>query len=399
MGIFDFFKKLTKNKKREELKSEKKKITFSDLGIWIEGKVKEIKAKEEEIFSLIKENSDRFSRDIKIKINLAKNFDLNLKKADDRIKGIVEEGRKKYFDSVEDLISTLNNLKKDKFENIIAYADKSFSDFNKKSHLSYERATILIGKEISEIKESLKNFSKDLINIFNENQDLIDSLKRVHFIDLKLKQFEKTKKELDEISLEINFLDREIMNKEKEKNEIQNKIEKIKKNFEYLEIQKKEEKIKIMEEELGKGIFNLRRIIDFKALGNFYHIFKDEMNVVNAHKENFQINFQKDNGESILKLLDDAKLNNKNISGMVNKISIQKQEILNLEIEFKNKKIKDQINELSLKNSQIVLEIENLKNEKLKQEKRLENFKANKQEIIREIKKNIEEFGFELEEI
>ncbi len=398
MGIFDFFKKLTKNKKREEQEeSEKnKKIIFSELEIWIENKIKEIETKEEEIFSLIKEETELLSKEIKIKINIAKSFDVNLKKADDRIKKIVEEGRKKYLESVEDLLDFLNNLKKDRFENILAFIDKSFLDFNKKSHLSYERATVLIGKEMSEIKESLKDFSKDLIKIFNENQNLIDSSKRVSFIELKLKLLEKNKKEIEEINLEIISLYKERSNKEKEREEMLVEIEKIKKSSEYLEMKEKEEKIKILKDELGKEIFSLKQTIDFKALGNFYHIFEEEMNLVNAYKENFQINFQKDNGKNLLRLLDGAKLNNKNISDKVNKIYNKKEEILNLEEGFENEKIKNQTNELSSKITKRSFEIEDLKNKKLKEEKRLENLKINKEEIIKEIKENLERLGFEV---
>ncbi len=398
MKLFDFLKKLIKNKKKEEQEeSEKnKKITFSELRFWIENKIKEIETKEEEIFSLIKDKTDAIFKEIKIKINIAKSFDVNLKKADDRIKKIVEEGRKKYLESVEDLLDFLNNLKKDRFENILAFIDKSFLDFNKKSHLSYERATVLIGKEMSEIKESLKDFSKDLIKIFNENQNLIDSSKRVSFIELKLKLLEKNKKEIEEINLEIISLYKERSNKEKEREEMLVEIEKIKKSAEYLEMKEKEEKIKILKDELGKEIFSLKQTIDFKALGNFYHIFEEEMNLVNAYKENFQINFQKDNGKDILRLLEGAKLNNKNISDKVNKIYNKKEEILNLEEKFENEKIKNQTNELSSKITKRSFEIEDLKNKKLKEEKRLENLKTNKEEIIKEIKESLEKLGFEM---
>ncbi|MEK6844928.1 MAG: hypothetical protein AABX44_01600 [Nanoarchaeota archaeon] len=394
MGIFDFFKKLTKNKKREE--PEKKKIIFSELRVFIERQIKEIKTKEEEIFYLIKEKIDVLLKNIAVKINVAKNFNINLQKADDRIKGIVEEGRKKYFESVENLMNLLNNLKKDGFENIIASINKIFLDFNKRSHISYERATILIGKEMSEVKEILKEFSKDLIKLFNENQELIDSSKKFSFIELKLKELEKTKKEFDEINLEIIFLDNEIINKEKEKKKVLNEIEEIKKSPEYLEMQKKEEKIKIIKEELEKEIFNLKQIIDFKALGNFYHVFEGEMNIVNAHNKNFQINFQKDAGKNILRLLDEAKLNNKDIFDKVNKINHKREEILNFEAGFKNEKSKNQINELFSKVTPLIFEIEDLNNKKLKEEKRLKNLSINKEEIIKRIKKDIESLDFEI---
>ena len=107
-------------------------------------------------------------------------------------------------------------------------------------------------------------------------------------------------------------------------------------------------------------------------------------------------------GKNILRLLDEAKLNNKNISDKINKIHAKKEEILNFEAEFNNLKVtrneksKNQINELSSKIEQIIFEIEELKNKRKKEEKRLENLKINKEEIIKEINENIKKLGFEI---
>ena len=80
-------------------------------------------------------------------------------------------------------------------------------------------------------------------------------------------------------------------------------------------------------------------------------------------------------GESILKLLDGAKLNNEDIYDKVNKIQNKKEELLNFETEFKTEKNKNQTNELSFKINQIISEIEELKNKRLKEEKRFEILK------------------------
>ena len=103
------------------------------------------------------------AQQVKEKIDVAKSFDINLKKEEDRIKSATEEGRKKYLESVEDFMNGLNNLKKESLEKVIADTNRIFSDFNRRSRMSYERATILIGKEMGEIKESIKAFSRSRI--------------------------------------------------------------------------------------------------------------------------------------------------------------------------------------------------------------------------------------------
>ncbi|MEK6847665.1 MAG: hypothetical protein AABX50_00895, partial [Nanoarchaeota archaeon] len=138
------------------------------------------------------------------------------------------------------------------------------------------------------------------------------------------------------------------------------------------------------------------QLIDFKALGNFYHIFEDKIQIVKAHRDDFQANFQKDSGKTILNLLEIAKLNNKSISDRLGQIHKKKEEILKLETELENEKNKDKTNELYYASTKTILEIGDLKNKKSREEKRLEKLKADKEKIISELKENLEKLGAEL---
>ncbi len=393
MGILDFFRKFRQEKKQKE--SEKEKIPFSELESWIEKNIKKIEKQEEGIFSLIKKKTEILSEEIREKINAAENFDLNTKKAEDRVKSLTEEGRKKYIESVEYLLNNLKNLKKDRLEKTISEIDRLFSDFSKRSYSSYERATIFIGKEMSSIKETLKDFSSEVIKIFNRNKDLTDFSKTLFLVKLKLKQFEKKDEEIKKCEKEIDLLNDEIKNKEKQREESTEEIEKIKKSREYLEMQEKNEKLKILKNELEKDISNLRQDIDFKALGNFYHIFEDKMNLVKAHIENFNANFHKDSGKTILELIEAAKLPNKNIPEKINKIRNKKEEISNLEAEIGKEKLLEKLNEIYSQITKSLDETRNLKDKKVKEEKKLETFKTEKNEILSRIKENTEKMNVE----
>lgn len=391
MGIFNFLRKLTQSRKVE--KPEGQRISLLELGTWTENKIKDLKTKEKEALTLIQKKIEFLADELKEKINVAESFDINLKKEEDRIKSAVEEGRKKYLESVEYLIESLNNLKRERLEETIADTDRIFSDFNKRSRMSYERATILIGKEMAEIKESLKAFSRSLIKIFDENRGLVESSKIVFLIKLKLIQFEQIEQELQKIDIEIISLNNKITEKEVESGELLAEIEAIKKSSEYLE---KQEKIKLFKNELEKDISDLRQLIDFKALRNFYHIFEDKIQVVKAYRDDLQANFQKDDGKGILSLLETAKLNNKNISEKLNQMHKKKEEILKIETELENEKNKDKTNELHSSSAKTILEIDDLKNKKSLEEKRLKKFKEDKEKIINELKESLEKFGAEL---
>ena len=378
MGIFDFLRKITGNEKTKEI--EKEKITFSEIGSWVEKKRKEIEIKEEKIFVLILERINALANELKRKINIAKNINVEQKKAEDRIKSAVEEGRKKYVECIESLINNLNNLQRDKLEKVIVNIDRTFLDFNKRSHMSYERATILIGKEMEDIKNDLKVFSKEMVNIFDENKELVDLSKGISLIESKLKRFGEIRTELEKINELIISLDKEIADKEEENKLIIEEIEEIKKNSEYLEYLEKQRKIKLLEDELKKDFLDLGKLIDFRALGNFYHIFEDKMEIVKSHRDHLQTNFQKDNGENILDLLNESKLNHENILGKIAQINKKKEEIL------ENEKSRDKTRELYSKTTKIITEIGNLRNKKSREEKKGEMLGASEEEIINEIR-------------
>jgi len=193
--------------------------------------------------------------------------------------------------------------------------------------MSYERATILIGKEMADIKKSLKVFSGDLIKIFEGNKDITNLSKTVSCIKLKLKQVDEIEKDFERIGETIISLDRKITEKEEENKKIPEKIEKIKRSEDYIKNLERQEKIKLLEEELEKELVSLKQIIDFKALANFFHIFEEEMSIVKVYRENFQTRFRKDDGESIVRLLNEAKLNNEAISEKISQINNKKEEI------------------------------------------------------------------------
>ena len=292
MGLFDFFKKIIK-KNIEEPKVEQEKIAFFEIGDWIERKGNEIEIREKEIVVLVQGKIKVFENELREKIKVVENFDVESKKVEDQIKFIVNEGRKKYIESLKDFVEKLEKLEIENLEKFIDVVNKIFLDFNKSSHMSYERTTVLIGKEMKEIKESLKLFSRNLIKVFDENKEIVDSSKTISLIKLKSNYVTKSESILEKINETVNDLDEKIIEEEEKEKNILEEIEIIKESDEYKENLERREKIKLSDEELKKDLLSLKQLIDFKGLANFFHIFKDQMNIVKAHRENFQTSFRK----------------------------------------------------------------------------------------------------------
>jgi len=384
MGIFDFFRK----KKSAEFAAEK--VHSSEIGNWINVKIRNIDKKNKEIFLLIREKVGVLEQEMKGKIIAAEEINIEKKKSDERIKAVVEEGRNKYVEFVKNLLDDLRNLKEKEFEKSIEEINKIFSDFNKKAHMSYERATILIGKEMSSIRDSLKSFSKEILGIFNENKNIIDSLNIIRNVQLKLKQKEDFESDITRINELISFLESEISEKENESEKILSEIERIKKSPEHSEHLNRQEKLKLLKKDLNENFNELRQFIDFKALAKFHHIFENEMKIINLHMSKFQQTFENDNGESIICLLDSANLNNKDIFDKISEINKKKKEML----EYGNSE--DKPADLHSKNEKVILEINELKKSREKEEKRLDKVNENKESIIKGIEEELSKIGVEL---
>ena len=390
MGIFDFFRKLVEEKKVEEIVIEK--LAFSDIGDWIENKIKENELKEKEKLVIIREKIRKFTGELREKIVILESFDVEAKKEKDNVKGIVNNSRKDYIRAVENFLENLNNLEMNDFEESMKKINKIFLDFNKSSYKNYERATILIGKEMGSIKEGLKVFSRELIKTFDESKEVVDFFKRTSLIKSKLDMILSIDRLLKRISETRLSLNEKIKTKEEENKKLLEEVKKIKKSFNYLEGLRIQKKIKFLKEELKNDIFRLKQLLDFKALANFFHINQEQMNILKAHKEDFYTNFQKDNGKIIIDFLDEAKLNNNVISEKVNLIRTKIEEISNYEREIK----KDETRELYPKIKEVIIEIGNLKIEKVKEKKRDEKIRTNKKELIASLKQELGKMNVEV---
>ncbi|MBL7059329.1 hypothetical protein ISS08_02655 [Candidatus Pacearchaeota archaeon] len=199
-------------------------------------------------------------------------------------------------------------------------------------------------------------------------------------------------KNLSEIKKEIFSIEDKIDEKNKENKELLNEIEEIKKSENHKNMLVKKQQIKKLKEELKNDIFSLRQALDFKALSNFFHINEKQIKILKEHKENFQINFEKDNGKMILDLLEESKLNNDLILEKINLVKNKKEEISNLEKELEE----DLTKKLHLKLKEILIKIDDFKEDLNREQKRNEKSKENRVELISSLKEELKKMGVEI---
>lgn len=392
MGIFSFLKKIFSEPEKTE--PARVKISFSDIENFIKDKINETNTKENETISLINNKIKYFAEELREKIKIVENVNVESKEKNDKIKSVVYEGRKKYIEFLERFIESLETLNQTSLEKFIEDINLAFTRFNESSAKSYERATILIGKEMGSIKETLKNLSNELITIFNESKDIISNSKRLLLIESKFNEIKDINEKSAKIDEEIANLTSKILEKGKETKEISDNINYIKDSPEYIENIEKEKSIQLQEEEIEKEILSLKQLIDFKALSNFFHIFEDKMTIVKIYKDNFQEEFKKDRGNRLLNLLNESKLSNDKISDKMNQIEEKEKEIINKRNSIKE----DETLSLSHELEKVNQEAQGYINEVGWAEKKNEKIKLTRDENLKLIKEELGLEGVDLED-
>jgi hypothetical protein len=394
MGIFDFLKKAFKD--TEEIKTKEEKIAFADVEELIKNKIKETKEKEIEAISIIAARVKVFTDELRENAKVASVVNIDEKEKDEKIRSVVYEGRKKYLEFLERLIDNLENIietEQENLEKVIENINSAFMRFNENSGKSYERATIVIGKEMGNIRETMKKFSNEFIEIFKEKKNLIANKKRLMLIQLKINEEKQTTKELEKIEGEINNLSKKIAEKENESEHIKKEIEKIKNNLDYLENANKIKSVEIGTTELENEIAKLRQMIDFKSLSNFFHIFEGKMAILKLYRENFMGEFKEDKGDRLINLLNESKLNNENISNKIKRIQIKEEEIDKLKKSIK----KDETEILSVEFERVKEQITSLNGEIEWKKNKMMEYENVKKEQIRVIKEELNLINFNLE--
>lgn len=382
MGFFDFFKKSAKT----EYEKGQERVSLLEILPWIEKEEKEIEHKNRQIFLLLNDKKISVIESLTEKLNVLENVDVDSKKAEDRIKYIVKENLGNYVYYVRDFLKKLSNLEMEKIQNFIENVDSLLLDLNNRSNSSYSKTNVLIGKEITTVKEELKSFSKFLIDILNENKLYFEHSKIINTIRLQFYQLRKSEENIHKIDLEIKEIDNRIREIKENQKELQNRIEKIKGTPEYEESIKKQEKLELLRNELENETHALKENINFKSLRNVFHVNEKRMRIINSFKENFSAEFKKDNGETLLNLIEEGGLSNKKISNSINKIKRLEKEIIYEKENMKSDGIQGLMEGISKMN----YEINSLINEKIAEKKRQEKLSENNLNIINLIKSELE---------
>jgi hypothetical protein len=303
-------------------------------------------------------------------IPLLKNLNLNDRKVEERLKILAIENLKSYIYMLEKLNSNLLGIDEKKPKELIKKIDVLFFDFNKKSEVAFQKATILVGKELEKVKEGIHKFFRNLRGLVGENEKIIKDSDLLGFLEITYSETTNLGEIREEVDKKIKTLDLDIKVKEKEFNEASLEVERFKDSAKQKKFLIQSNRIDELNKQIKQRIINLRSFIDFKTLARIFHTNEKKMAVVNEYHRSFYDSFIRDK-EIIIRLIQEANLPAEAILKETEDINSLNQELslINLGV--------DELGILNEKTANIKKELIELKDSREKEEQILKKNKEN----------------------
>lgn len=300
MSWLDIFRK-----KKEE--KEKEKINFNEIETKLTEEIKDIELKIYNIKEEINKDIGKLIPELKDRIEIIKTANIDKRKEEERIKLIVRENLKLYVDYLDKLIIDLKNTENLEPEPYIRRISQIFNNFNKNSKMAFEKATILIGRELGEAKDKITGFLRNFHNFLEENKEIFENNKKLRELRTNLEKFRQDKKNKSEIGLSIKNLKDNYEALEKSRKDIEMKIQELKSCLEYKKLLEEKEKIEKEKHELEKKISEIKDKADLKFLAKFFHNDRKKSEIIKKYSENFSQALKEDENIEIIKLVNEAK--------------------------------------------------------------------------------------------
>jgi hypothetical protein len=383
MFIFNLFKH---RKKTEELTSEK--INSDSIAIFIDNELEDINNESDKFRNEIIKLVTQFSSEIKQKISELKELNLNHKREEQRLKEIVTTNLHDYISYLEKLTEDLEKIESTTTEDYIKYVQSVFNRFNKNSKKIYEKATILIGKELAEVKEIINNFAKEFNEKLASNKENFEKINLIKNVQDDLKELEETKKIQKQIENSIADVKRKITKIEEKKQLTEKNYEEYKRSNELKKFIEEQEKIKQENKIIDEDILKLKQSINLKDLAKNFHDNPKKSNFIKRYSENFYDSLKDDSSFEIISL---AKGANQKVDE--EKIKKLRQKILEPKKIIENPKIKDFESLLTNLDSELKYEYSEIEKEKEK----IIKFEEKQNQILIKIKEIAKEMGKDFE--
>lgn len=358
MSWLDFFRS----------KKETRKVEFQNLNSEVEAEIEDARKRIKNIKEKIRQRMLQLNSEFEGQIGTLKNIDLKERKEHERIKFIVTENLKAYISHLQNLKDELKSLNPAD-SNYLEKINTLFENFKRGSINSFQKATILIGKELENVVNSINSFFKDVERIITEDKEVFRIEEKADILKNILLKFEEEKKNKIQIKDYLQNLEQNLKDLEEKKGKAEKSLEDAKNSTEYSKFLEEREEAEKERGRMQREIFSMKQEIDIKAMLKQFHSDKKKSRIIKGYAEDFNVALGNDETLEIAGIIQEAKpeFNAERLRELrLEFIKLKSwQETL---IEKQLKKIEENIKKIDAE----ISEVQNMANEERKKGERLE---------------------------
>jgi len=278
MGILDRIKSIFVSEKDEETRENPlEEADLTDVDAFLDKKNDEIgnllKERKNILFIKLSPLLERFNEDI-LRLD---SVNVDKIKSDERLRKVTKEGKENYIVSLNQFLEYLKNLLDKNEEYEIGDINRKLDAFSRNSFKSYHKATVLIGKEIEKIKDDIIKIKRFESDFMKDNSELIKKGKHMRdLIEMNADKKDKEKSK-NELSGAIRKIEQVYGSNKKELLDIEEKISKIEKGFEYQERERLTREKKEKEDFLKEAENDVKALFDRRILEKYVHSNREDI--------------------------------------------------------------------------------------------------------------------------
>lgn len=344
MGILDKIKNFfILEEKAISLVEQKARIEFKDIDIKLDELMLKINEKEKNVEEEVNKKAHETSERLKEQLLILKSISLEERKESEKLKFIVMENLAFYISNLERFSEDIR--KKQKIEEI----KTRLMGFDKNTKTHFEKASILIGKELEETKNRIKEFVRNFNEIIESNKEIFEKKKKIEEIKNLLEKIEDYEKQEKEANTGIEAKENEKERIGREKEEREKEISEIKNSEKYIEMRRKKQEREKENEEIKEKARKTKEKIDFKELKRNHHTNSKNMGIIKNYEANFLLSLEEDKNLEFISIINKEEIGKeiKEIREKLIKIKSIGEEELEKEIKEKEEQLEKKKNEIA----------------------------------------------------
>jgi len=292
MSWFDKLKKIFTEEEKIEVR-ESGVLTLEQIALKVGEKIQEQSEKTSQLKKEILAGISQLEEKIRVSIASLEKIDISGKKEHEKIKLIVAENLALYVSQMKRLIESMKNIENIETKEGAGRLFYNLNEFNRISRAPYEKANILIGKELYEAREIIRNFAQEM-NRIADKKELFEEAEKTRQLSQMLLELEKSRNYENEIAKKKKNLDDELKEKSEEHSAITEKIASAKNSADYKKDIKEKELQQEKFRELENELESLKQKINFKQLARNFHHDEKKLGIISEYSSSFRTSAMND---------------------------------------------------------------------------------------------------------